>query len=181
MISAKAYKTRKLYKLIGEIIEHVYQNNIEYNSALPTSELFGRILVIEQKLTTWKSELPLNLQVRSRDEILRDTEQAPLFSRLCGVITLRYLNARMLLHRRLISYFLLAHDATKSDDVEDSRLLHNFCRGSLEVALSAAVDTIDLVFALSEGQHRMLTTWWFTIYYSKILDTQAPWIEADGD
>jgi hypothetical protein len=161
---------RKLYQLVGEIIDDVYQNNIECNTTIPSSELFERIIPIERKLSAWKSQLPPDLQVRSRDEILQDAKESPLFSRLCTVITLRYLNTRMLLHRPMISRFLLDHDRTKQGDLDEWNLLLKFGRSSLEVSMLAAVETIDLIHEVSEAQHRMLTTWWFTIYYSKIYD-----------
>lgn len=85
-----------------------------------------------------------------------------MFYQLSAVITLRYLNARILLHRGVLARFL-DHDGSK----EEWDFLKLFGRSSIEVSVIAASELIDIIHSVAECQHRMLTTWWFSIYYSK--------------
>jgi hypothetical protein len=162
------YGARKIYQIIGDIIDQVYQKNIEREVIIPSPELFQRILSIERKLSAWKLQLPQNLQLRSTEDIFPDSADELLFSRLSAVITLRYLNARILVHRTMISRFLACNNGSTPSDTEEWNFLKHFGRSSLEISTISAVEMINIIHALSEAGHRMLTTWWFIIYYSRL-------------
>jgi len=91
-----------------------------------------------------------------------------VFSQLSAVITLRYLNTRILLHRPILARFL-DHDDHKPGSAEEWAFLQQFGKSSLEVSILSALELIDIIHSVSECQHRMLTTWWFSIYYSEFL------------
>lgn len=177
-VKYRANKTRNLYKLIGEIIESVYQNNIESEVQLRDSDILERIISIEKKLDAWKSSLPPNLCVTPKEEIMRNLNSSSVFSSLSTVITLRYLIARILLHRRIIICFLNSQKE-QSGELEKPEFLRLFGKPSLEMGVLAASEMIGIIFDLSEHQHHMLTTWWFSIYYSKSCCSPPPIINRD--
>ena len=78
---------RKLYQIVGEIIDKVYQKNIESDFNISTSHLFQLIVVIEPKLAMWKAELPPLLRIRSRAEIMQHLQDPSVFSSLSTVLT----------------------------------------------------------------------------------------------
>ena len=130
---------------------------------LSDSELLKRILSFEQALNTWRSQLPADLDLRSKDEIIQCLDASSLFSELSTVITLRYLMTRLLLHRPVVARFL--DRKSEQGRFKDSELLELFGEPNLKLGVRSASEMIDIVFALSEHPHLMLTTWWFSIYY----------------
>ncbi|KAH8892187.1 hypothetical protein GQ53DRAFT_841035 [Thozetella sp. PMI_491] len=154
----------KLYRILGDIIEQVYQNNTECDAtAMSSSDVILRVLSIEKKLDMWKLGLAPNLQVNTQNELF-ELGVASIPSRLNAVVTLRYLNARILLHRPILERFL-DHDRSKIGDPTDWAFLRRFGQGSLEVCIEAAAEMIDIIYSFSEIRHHLMTTWWFTIYY----------------
>jgi hypothetical protein len=156
---------RKLYQIIGEIIDKVYQKNIETDIKMSNSDLLLCILPIERRLSVWKSTSPPNLQVKSKEDLLQ-TGESKIDSSLSAVITLRYLNARILLHRPILSRFL-DQNMREPDYTADCGFLYQFAKGNLEACMVSACEMIDIIYSLYQGRHHMLTNWWFTIYYSK--------------
>lgn len=88
-----------------------------------------------------------------------------LFSHLSIVITMRYWMSRLLLHRPVVTRFL--NFKKEQGAFENSELLELFGGPHLKVGVRSASEMIDIIFSLSEHQHLMLTTWWFSIYYCK--------------
>jgi hypothetical protein len=117
-------------------------------------------------LAAWKAELPPQIRVKRKEEIIEYLEDPSVFSPLSTVITLRYLNVRTLLHRSMVARFL-DYDGQDSGGSEEWSFLQEFGRTSLEVSVRSATEMIAIIYTASEGRHRMLTTWWFSIYYSQ--------------
>ena len=102
------------------------------------------------------------------DDLVRALTGHPVASQLSAVITLRYLSARVLLHRAIVARFL-DHDIPKpgAGNAEEWVFLQNFGSSSLEICVQSATEIIVIIHSVTESQHRMLTTWWFSIYYSE--------------
>lgn len=147
-------------------MEKVYQNNIKRERQISSSGLFQQIISIEQLLATWKSELPSHLCVITIEELLPRLQDPSVFTPFSTVITLRYLSTRTLLHRAMVTRFL-DYNGQKDSKGEEWSFLHDFGRTSLEVCVRSAAEMIEIIHTASEGGYRMLTTWWFSIYYSK--------------
>lgn len=94
-----------------------------------------------------------------------DLNSPSVFPNLSTVITLRYLITRILLHRRIIVCFLNSQKEEYAG-LESPEFLKIFGRPSLELGVLSASEMIGIIYNLSEHQHSMLTTWWFSIYYS---------------
>ena len=157
---------RKLYKIVANIMQKVYQNNIKCQRQNPSSYLFQQIISIEPDLSTWKAELPPNLCVIRRENLLAHLKNPSLFSSLSTVITLRYLNTRAMLHRAMLTRFL-DYDGPKDGSSEEWSFLLEFGRTSLNICVYSAAEVIEIIYTASEGGYRMLTTWWFSIYYGQ--------------
>ncbi len=155
-----------MYQILGDVIDGIYQNNIGVDASLPDTELLKRILSFEQALNAWRSQLPAELEVRSTDGIIQCLNTSSLFSELSTVITLRYLMTRLLLHRPVVARFL--DRKNEQGGFEISEILELFGEPSLKLGVRSASEMIDIVFALSEHPHLMLTTWWFSIYYCEL-------------
>jgi len=162
----------KLYMIVGDIIDRVYGNNYTGDAtstqAKGSSDLFQSIISLESQLTTWKSTLPPRLAIQTKEDILTNAQGPSAVSAMGTVITLRYMHARMLLHRPMIARFL-SHDGKRSSN-EEWNFLKDFGRVSLEVGVRSAAEMIDFIHAATEGHCLMLTTWWFSLYYCQYND-----------
>ena len=87
------------------------------------------------------------------------------------VLTLRSLNATILLHRRVLEKYLEVN-STPSYDAEEIDLLRRLGRDSIDVLFNSSIELINIVKLLIEAGgpiRRLLNAWWFTLYYSKYL------------
>lgn len=125
---------------------------------------------IEQRLNEWREKLYRQLQRRpwGNDNSTENDSEA-IFDKLSTIMTLRYLNIRILLHRPVLSTVLLHRHTSYSDrNLErDPPFSRHVAELSIESCQQSAIDIIDIVYK-TRGSYLALKTWWFTIYYSKI-------------
>jgi hypothetical protein len=164
---------RKLYFILADVIDQLYGSNIDTDPQLTMPIMLERTLVLEQKLADWRRNLVSPLQRRPWD--LADTDSASLsnwdhvFDRLSVIITLRYLNTRILLHRPILSAFLLrrAHLWKGSAVLEDGNpFFHDLGQRSVQACEESAMEIVNIVQKTSKPP-ALLGAWWFSAYYSK--------------
>jgi hypothetical protein len=155
----------KLYLVLGDVIENVYDNNI-YRPSNPVSfrQLLMRVMQAEQDLCKWKDELPPALSlIKATDlENLSDVE-ALQPHRFRTILALRFLNVRIVLNRIVLSR-LLELSKPMPDDAE-SNIFINLGTGSLALCVEAAIETIAIV-SRTLRQQRLLPIWWYSVYFT---------------
>ena len=121
--------------------------------------------------------LPGGLSIIQPNEVAQrlaqDEPASPshLALKLQMVLTLRYLNVRLLLHRAILLRILGRNGEAGHVDHE-AALLQRVGPDSIKTCLDSAVHTLDLVHATvtSPGSHKeVLGAWWFSLYYSKFV------------
>ncbi len=155
---------RKLYQIVGSIIDEIYQMNITREYDLEYHTLLERVISVEAKLEAWKANLPHFLRIRTKDEIFQDPVDTSDYSRLSTVLTLRYLSTRTLLHRAILTRFLDPNHQTATTTGQ-SVFLQTSENISLDLSVSSAVEMIEIHHVMSKIAQQMLTTWWFSLYY----------------
>lgn len=89
------------------------------------------------------------------------------FKRLTVILTLRYLNVRVLLHRQVLVKFLgLIRNNYQPTSLLDKQLLTQFGIGSLQACLESASNIISIIYRTGKRSN-LLGAWWFSSYYSK--------------
>ncbi|KAJ1326031.1 transcriptional regulatory protein GAL4 [Microdochium nivale] len=210
--------TITLYRILGKIIASVYGHNIEHEG-LSASDLVTRIIQLEQDLDQWRIALPKALAVCSSSSVASAGAQqqpysgipdkpslASFFSstpppslsassqqvdKLRIILTLRYLNTKLLLLRPILintlcARFLLnkpggggilsdrpisAQHSAGSPGGEFHTWSLGYMQNSYMMAscFRAAVESIVIIHeAVTRpelGKH-MLGAWWFTLYYA---------------
>ena len=127
---------------------------------------------LERKLDTWRQSLPEGLEVRESSTVLTsavpgtDLHHA---ERLKVVLTLRYLNARILLRRPALTYAL--HLRVKGHiGLQISSSWESLQSNLLERCLHSAEEIVSILHLLatsgSQGK-ALLGAPWTTIYYGK--------------
>ncbi|CAM1503364.1 Fc.00g081400.m01.CDS01 [Cosmosporella sp. VM-42] len=152
----------KLYRILGQIIDKVYQGN--YRSAHENSydAVLSNVIAQETHLGKWKAQLPRPLYIVSRDELAAHAVVPELSFSLSLMLTLRYLNARILLHRGIVES---SFTQTQVSGGTGWNGLDVYGKQSIEMTVESASNIIDMVSSMTESQTPSLTTIWFLIYY----------------
>jgi histidinol-phosphate/aromatic aminotransferase/cobyric acid decarboxylase-like protein len=85
------------------------------------------------------------------------------------ILTLRYLNLRVLLHRPVLVKFIAASRYPDRDQ-QDLKILQQIGMNSMQIVTESAMEIIDIVsrVVLEPGwKQSLLGAWWFSLYYSK--------------
>ena len=160
------------------IIEQLYSQNLgdTDSDVVPVSDLVARLSNIEGSLVGWELALPQGLEIIHPEVVTREMEQDDSVStprrlsiKLRVVLTLRYLNVRLLLHRpvllRKLSRQTPNGHVTNGEDV----FLRHVTDNSNLICFDTAVHVIRLVHTIVRlpGFNRdLLGAWWFSLYYS---------------
>ena len=165
---------RQLYKILFHIIDSLYGQNLDCGESLDVAQMVGPLFSGEHQLMDWERLLPSNLKtissqqivLKSIEKLLQDDDYIVL--RLRTILTLRYLNLCLLLHRPILTKFL---DVGNSNiNSPDLRLLQQVGSNSLKVCVQSSIEIISIVHAAvqkTDGSRSLLGAWWFALYYSK--------------
>lgn len=160
--------TIKLYKVTWHVIEGLYGQNIGSESMAVNDTVF-RVLNLENQLLEWERSLPQNLHLKHSSNLAVIPEDASHHdTRLATVLTLRYHNTRLLLHRPILVKYLNSVGSKEADKSELALLLQIGASG-IQACLNSASEIVSIVDMAvhSIGVRRtFLGAWWFTLYYS---------------
>lgn len=166
---------RTLYKELWNILDLLYDQNIGCDFTLSVSETIAHIFSMEQKLFAWERSLPQQLQLITHVDLTslhQDGMSDPAYyaMKFRVILTLRYLNVRVLLHRPVLVKFIAASKSSHGDS-QDVKLLQQIGMNSLGLCTSSAREIIDIVHFLVSGPRygwkvNLLGAWWFSLYYS---------------
>jgi hypothetical protein len=87
------------------------------------------------------------------------------------ILTLRYLNLRVLLHRPVLVKFIIASRAPDHDP-EDLKLLQRIGMNSMAICTMSAMEIINIIFRIvsdPKWKQSLLGAYWYSLYYSKSL------------
>lgn len=167
-----------LYRQLWNVLDLLYGQNIGCDAPLPTTEIISNIFSLEQQLFSWERSLDPNLQLISTSQLggmPRDpiTASFEYFSwKFRVILTLRYLNLRVLLHRPVLVKFIAA-SRSQNRDSQDLKLLQQMGMNSMQICIESAMEIIGIVHGVVAEpgwKHSLLGAWWFSLYYS-ILNT----------
>lgn len=129
---------------------------------------------MEQDLFSWERSLPASLapitQANLSEMPREKLSDFDYFSwKFRVILTLRYLNLRVLLHRPVLIKFISASKSPHRDP-QDLKLLNDIGMNSLEICTKSAMEIIDIVYQVVSDpgwKQSLLGAWWFSLYYSK--------------
>ncbi|UKZ52537.1 hypothetical protein TrVGV298_006315 [Trichoderma virens] len=156
--------TIKLYSILGDVIADQYGLNLGCAPQPSISLMLESVIRLESKLLQWRRDLPLQLKARPWDSSFIDSNQNIVFDRLSIILSLRYLNTRVLLHRQVLARFL--EQINNGDrNSEEGIFLRQFGHGSFQVCLESASEIISIVHKMGK-KPSLLGAWWFSTYYT---------------
>jgi hypothetical protein len=158
---------RTLYKILGEIIEVLYGNNLGCDASENLFDIASSLLQFEQKYIGWQRSLPASFSLVVPGAQLFDG-RGELNLRFRLILTLRFLNVRILTHRPMLSKYLELI-ANPHSDMQQMAILKQIGANSMRICINSAVGVIKLVrevLAPQEPRSHLLGAWWFSLYYS---------------
>ncbi|KAF9887006.1 hypothetical protein FE257_010622 [Aspergillus nanangensis] len=165
--------TITLYKRMWSIIDLLYGQNLGCDAPLSVSETVAQVFSVEQHLFAWEKSLPDALRITTPAALKETNPELPGDSNFFSwkfrvILTLRYLNLRVLLHRPVLVRFIDACGGLQPDP-QELRLLQQIGLNSMHICADSAMEIIDLVHqAVHETgwRHKVLGAWWFSLYYT---------------
>ncbi|KAI9370114.1 putative Zn(II)2Cys6 transcription factor [Aspergillus egyptiacus] len=158
--------------IMGETVDRLYEGNLGFPTSSPTSEVLNRVSSLCWKLAQWQDRLPPYLQIINCDSETRDEDHLVISQgtlRFRVLLSLRYLGARVLILRPVLTNFFLDPSGILAPGEHQSRWLRKSGAGLLE----DLVHTCHAVFQISKkilvgtrSDQNLLGAWWFLCYYA---------------
>ncbi|KAF1922890.1 uncharacterized protein M421DRAFT_426386 [Didymella exigua CBS 183.55] len=164
--------TINLYRIMSQVIDSLYSQNIGCDT-IETNDTILRLFQLEQELSKWKQSVIPELTVLSVDDPMNLTSANAfgsstfLKTRFSNILTLRYLNLRLLLHRPILNK-ILNQDASDLTAAHEGLLLQQVGQNSLQTCMKSAhliIATVKEAVSGSSAEGSLLGAWWFTLYY----------------
>ena len=157
-----------LHRLIGTTIARLYGQNLGCDEVLQESEMIPRVFEMEQELNRWQTTLSHELSLMPSTSLPVPTSyRNRKIARFRTMLTLRYHNLNMLVHRPLLCKSL---DSLAESPPSGSwpSSINRMTKGSIDACLGSAEETINIVHGiLTDPQlgESILGAWWFTLFY----------------
>lgn len=152
--------------ILAKIIEEIYFNNLGPSSdTVECGATLVKVLEIDGELLSFANDLPADMRLIDETELTdlsSENELSPLRFRI--ILTLRYLNARMLLHRSALSCFL--EHISMEPVVARTKFQNSINQASLEVCVEVAFTALTIISKAMLREH-MLPIWWWSVYFGE--------------
>ncbi|CAI7590840.1 unnamed protein product [Penicillium discolor] len=102
--------------IMGDALERLYDQNLGFRTRLPMSETLNQISKLRWELAQWQDNLPPSLQIITSPEVVDDVPLTAGTMRLRVLLSLRFLGARILILRPVLSQFLDLPGTTASNE-----------------------------------------------------------------
>lgn len=156
-------------------VDLLYGGNIGCDTPDNVFDTVSKLFQMEHQLVEWENSLPINMGLRKSHDIPGDDEEADPAERFRLIITLRYHNLRILVHRLVVVRYL--DTCGKADNnPQEVATLQQIGANSIQICIQSAMEIITIVSLLTQstGQRRgFLGFWWFSLYYSMSLPHNA--------
>ncbi|KAL3461942.1 fungal-specific transcription factor domain-containing protein [Aspergillus heterothallicus] len=158
----------RLSSVINKALESLYDSNLGSDEKIPDYELITRVLRLRHSLQEWVSQLPSHMGLITARECLTDIGRNPTIDRFRIILTMRYHNIRLLIHRVVL--VRLCEYIDDGDDLNhDTLALQDIIRSTVQISLESATEIINILGTLAEAQwaqRGLLGVWWCTLYHT---------------
>jgi len=156
------------------VIASFYGGNLGFDSTSTAFDMMSRLFTVEQQLNEWEHLLPPSLALRKVEDLAAISEvldQSTFHEeRFRIILTLRYHNLCVLMHRPILVKFLdvIGRDLLDAE-VQEVNLMQQIGQNSIHKCVQASMNIIAIVstIVVSDGyQRNLLGAWWFSLYYT---------------
>jgi hypothetical protein len=131
---------------------------------------------LQQQLHEWNSSLPPEIKTVSVSELSAIDVTTHHTQRYRFVLTLRYLNTQLLLHRAVLAKLLGENLDASQTHAPILQMQRNLCRTSSMFAQ----EILTIVYAVLTDPRmgkNFLGAWWFTLYYGRV-SWSSYWVDG---
>lgn len=150
-----------------DAIELLYGANIGCESPVSLFEVVTRVFKLEHQLMEWERYQSATLSLRKSQEVPLQGDEN---ERYRIILTLRYHNLRILIHRLIVVRFIETCGKTDNDE-QELALLQQIGSNSVQICVQSSSEIISIVHTIvhSTGARRnWLGAWWFSLYYGQL-------------
>ncbi|KAL3446049.1 fungal-specific transcription factor domain-containing protein [Aspergillus insuetus] len=161
--------TIRLSSILSKTLDLIYDSNLGTEDKIPSYELITRVLRLRQSLEQWTLQLPTHMTLIKAADCITDIGKNPTIDRFRIILTMRYHNLRLLIHRAIL--LRLCELIDDCDDVHssDTLVLQDIARSSAHITIESATEMISIARTLVESQwaqRGLLGVWWCALYYT---------------
>jgi hypothetical protein len=105
-------------------------------------------------------------------ECMTDIGKNPTIDRFRIILTMRYHNLRLLIHRAILMRLCELIDDCDDVDSSDTLVLQDIARSTVYISIESATEMIGIVRSLVEmqwAQRGLLGVWWCALYHSAFI------------
>lgn len=149
----------------------LYADNFGGEDAASDTWMMTQIFQLEQELSEWQNGLPADLTLRSSNHMPLEELNDPVGERYRVILTLRYLNTKLLLHRPVFVRSLGTSHADNTSPPQARRTFSEMRKAFNASVVRSAAESVSIVHSiLASPAHgkRVLGAWWFTLFYGKL-------------
>ncbi|KAL3446130.1 fungal-specific transcription factor domain-containing protein [Aspergillus insuetus] len=157
--------TITLYNQMSKTIDLLYGQNLGCDPPSSISEIIAHVFSLEQDLFSWERALPDSVRLISSLNQMRDLRNTTMSDfdfvglRFRIILTLRYSNFRVLLHRPVLVRFIDSCGRLQSD-AQQLQLLQQLGLNSIQISMDSTMQIIDLIHDIvhhaDDDQHKLL-------------------------
>lgn len=158
------------------VLDSCYGQNLGFEAPFNAAESTSCLLKCQLQLNSWRLQLlpSLGFQVwdgpMEADDVEKMGEDSILKHRFNIVLSMRYNNLKILLHRRRLESFMETSPAAEPITSQDMKLLGQMDLGSVESCIQSAISIISTVHSIltsNAWRRELLGAWNYSLYYSK--------------
>ncbi|KIW31489.1 uncharacterized protein PV07_03133 [Cladophialophora immunda] len=153
----------KLYRLQGDIICDIYNHNVISSHTVRSDELYSKIIQVDHALEKWKADLPPISALLPLEFVDNMDTESWAYTKAQTTLTLRYLNVRALLFRKILERSLDHFAKSSTSAVPPSGSLP-IGQIMIQACADACVQTIAII-RTTVSKPQVLPAWWYTVYY----------------
>lgn len=156
---------------MGDTIDRLYGQNLGSIAPAYTSETLSQVSDLLSQLDQWQEQLPQHLKAIDPSEDMLENAAASLeTTRLRVLLSFRYLGARILVLRAILTHFFPPSGMKISNEHLSEWLLDSsfpLIADLVRTCLRVFQISTDLLTASTNNQN-LLGAWWFSCYYSMV-------------
>jgi hypothetical protein len=159
------------------VLDFCYGQNLDFQYSPSTTDSISHILDGQRQLNKWRTELVPSLGLHIWEGLVTPEDVEELITgsvvhhRFNIVLSVRYHNLRILLHRPRLESFLEAFWRPSDMSTEDRRIMLPLDLASVQNCVESSTAIISMVHSIttSGAQHRqVLGAWNYSLYYSEL-------------
>ncbi|KAL7894090.1 fungal-specific transcription factor domain-containing protein [Trichoderma sp. SZMC 28014] len=166
----------KLYAILYNVLDSCYGQNLGFEDPASVSSAISRVFDGQHQLDLWRLQLVPSLGFRiwdtsmSSEDVEKMDKDLIICHRFSIVLSVRYNNLRILLHRRHLESLLKSLGTSEDESSSaDKRLLRQMSLNSVESCVESAISIISIVHCItlsSSWRRELLGAWNYSLYYA---------------